>query len=521
MRVRMNKMSVVLWSVAVSLAMTAGCKDDGGDTPGEPKPEYEANTFTVASTNMRMPGAGKMTSEFADSPVGSGLKSVVDGNVRTKFATAHNSFYILYEGLVSWPVNSYSIASATDSPDKDPKSWTLWGSNDNAKWTQLDAQKDYAFAGRGVAAEFEFANTTSYKYVRLSIEANGGGDGVQLAEYSLKYVNLNIDDLMARADGRSNSAKTPMGTHFENRHQTTADDRAWLADATKEPEASQAGDFTLKEFGVTLYPTGGTPSPADCNQHGVGDCSAIAVFGSFAYIYPDFVKDIITDNGNQTYTVEMFDPAGNPIEVTVSSRFVADGNGTIQAVTGKNNVACWSTVLEKAMMKWQYVYKANYNIGGIGTEHVAPLFTGNGNSFAFAPGKLTGAELHRAVSALLRKGQLVIGGFNAGGVPIAGYSSATTVNGHAYTFMHPHNTTSLFVMRNPWGGHNGDVPPADDGQIAIPNNSVIPPMIDLRIVEPGKAANYGSGTSLPYDPPKFSRAEMVMRVSPELMQTGR
>jgi hypothetical protein len=512
----------ILWSLLLPLALLSSCGGDEPKTVDPPKSEFEDSTFKIVS-DANMPGVGTIISEFADSPIGSGLKSLVDGNNSTEFVTSHDSFYIQYEALVTYPVNSYSIVSAADSPEKDPKSWTLSGSNDKATWTELDSQTNYMFAGRGESAEFEFDNAREFKYVRLSITANNGGEGVQVAEYSLGYFNMNINDIMAKADGRSNSSITPMGTHFQNRHVTTADDIAWFADATKEPDASQAGDFEWKEFFVTLYPTsGGEPVPADCNQHGIGDCSAIAVFGSFAYIYPDFIKDIITDNGNNTYTVDMFDPTGAPIEVTVSNKFSADRDGNIQAVTGKDNVACWSTVLEKAMMKWQKVYQANYNIGGIGTEHVAPLFTGNGNSFAFSPGKLTNAELERVVDVLLRQGQLVIGGFRDGGTPIdaPGYSGVTTVNGHAYTFMHPHDNSVLCVMRNPWGGHNGNIPGSADGQINIPDNNVVPPIIDLRVVEPGKAANYGSGTKVPYTPPTFSAAQMVMRVSSEIMRAG-
>ena len=36
---------------------------------------------------------------------------------------------------------------------------------------------------------------------------------------------------------------------------------------------------------------------------------------------------------------------------------ITDRNGTIQSASGKNNVACWSTVLEKAIIKWNAVYQ--------------------------------------------------------------------------------------------------------------------------------------------------------------------
>ena len=52
----------------------------------------------------------------------------------------------------------------------------------------------------------------------------------------------------------------------------------------------------------------------------------------------------------------------------------------------------------------------------------------------------------------------------------------------------------------------------------IPDNSTIPPTIDLRIVDPGIAANFGSGTTEPYNPPKLSAAESKMRVASYLLR---
>lgn len=512
----------------LSVAALSGCdgKTRGGNEITE---DFEPKTYTVASDNDIMPSTGILESEFEDSPLGFGLGKLVDNDADTKFVTSKTNFYILWTGSESVPVNCYSITSAPDTSAKDPKSWTLYGSTNNSEWVEIDKRADQTFPGRKVEKKYEFENTTPYKYFKLTVEANNGGKGTQMAEYSLMEKKMvvipDIADLMTKVSGRSNSSQTPMGSRFENGIVATQDQLDWLNNPDKNPllEQTSNGDLTQwKEFPVTLYPYG-APIPADCNQHAVGDCSAVAVLASFAYIYPDFIKDIVKYNGDNSYTVNMFDPKGNPVKVTVNNTFAADNGGTIGQVTGKNNVACWSTIMEKAIMKWQYVYRVNYQIGGIGTEHVAPLFTGNGNSFAFSPGALTNEELTRAVKALLMQGQLVIGGFQSGGTPIEGlgYGGVTTVNGHAYTFMHAANPSALFVMRNPWGGHNGNIPGSADGQINIPDNSVVPPIIDLRVVEPGKAANYGSGIFVPYTPPTFTRVEMIMRVTPEIMNAGR
>ena len=68
---------------------------------------------------------------------------------------------------------------------------------------------------------------------------------------------------------------------------------------------------------MDLYPFG-EPVPADINQHGIGDCSALAVLAEMAYLFPDFIKSIVSDHGDGTYTVAMYDPQGKPVDAEQS-----------------------------------------------------------------------------------------------------------------------------------------------------------------------------------------------------------
>lgn len=472
-------------------------------------------SVTIADNNKNMPTGGIITSEFSDFPSGSDISKIADNNAYTKFVTNHREFYIKWQGNASTTVNYYSLTSADDAPEKDPKSWTLKASNDKIIWFTLDKQEDQTFEARREIKEYEFDNKTAYKYYELYIKDNNGDAATQIAEWTMEEIPTNIEALMKYSNGDTHSSQTAMGKFFEGRHVTTEADRIWLADATKEPELPQSDDRHLAAFTVNLYPYG-EPVPADVNQHGIGNCSAVAVFASFAYIYPDFIKSIIKDNGDATYTVSMFDPQGNPLKVSIASKFLADQNGNIIAGTGKNNIPTWSTVLEMAMIKYNAIYKinGNYDLGGIGTEHAAPLFTGDGDSFAFSPGALTASQLAQVVKVCLRQGKIVIGGFNKADLSLDG---SKTVTGHAYTFMHSANKEALFIMRNPWGG-NPDVDGSKDGVLNVPDNGVIAPTIDLRIVEPGKAAQTGTGVKHPYIPPALKAGEAKMRVADYLLR---
>lgn len=92
-------------------------------------------------------------------------------------------------------------------------------------------------------------------------------------------------------------------------------------------------------------------------------------------------------------------------------------------------------------------------------------------------------QLARAVRVSLQQGKIVVGGFHPGDIPVDG---TLTVSGHAYTLMHSTDKAALFAKCNPWGGN----PNADGitaGIINIPDDLDIPPLVDLRVVEPGKA----------------------------------
>ena len=477
--------------------------------------------WALDANNSSMPCGGTLWTQYSDAPVGSEVGKLVDNDLDTKYVTYHSNVNINWNGNSSVSVKSYSLTSAADSPEADPKSWTLSGSSDNQKWVVLDTQKDQTFAERKQTKTYAVENEEEYRYYRLSIQSNHGASSTQLAELSLAASAFvgDIDDLMSKSSGSTYSPDNVMGTqHAESDLSVTQEKLLWLKDPNKEPDTF-AG-LSWAGFQVSnLYPFS-EPCPADVNQHSIGDCCLCAVMGSLSYVYPGFIKNIIKNNGNQTFTVKLYDPKGQQIEVGVSNLFVGT-SGSLGASSGKSGQPTWSTVLEKAVIKWFQAFRNTSDIGGIGSEYAAAIITGNGSSFAFAPEKLTPAELQRAVSVSLKRGKLVVGGFTKSDVPVDG--KYKTVSAHAYTVSLPVDDTMLFVMRNPWGavptisgGHDG----TGDGMLFIKDDNTVPPLIDLRIMEPGAAEEFGVGGNLsPYTPPSYT--PMPMRIAPHLLRTGR
>ena len=496
----MSYLKPVVYAISFALLLVGCTKEESPS--GEEK--YVAPTsYKLLDENPNFPYGGTISTGNVDAPRGGEVVCLADGSVTTDYCTGQRTVDIVFESAQAFALNAISLVSSSET-GSDPASMILHGSSDKSRWQQLCVERNLSFASVGEEKSWEVASDKKYRYYRLRLSAALECPGIRLAEWKMTENEVvDFSDLMTYATGKTYSDVTPMGKKFADVRVATAEQIAWLNDPTQNPpiEAAtlNADNYMMKALEVNLYPYG-SPSPADVNQHAIGDCCACAVFASFAYTRPQFIKSIITQNGN-IFTVKMYNPAGEPITVKVNNEFICGLKGKLQALSGKNQIATWSTVLEKALMKWQYVYKYNYGIGGIGTEHVVPLFTGNGNSFAFSPGKLSPEQLERAVKGSLSQGYIVIGGFNKGDVIIE--NTYKSVTGHAFTLMYENSENGIFAMRNPWGGAAGSPDGKEDGVMNIPNNKTITDLIDLRICYPGSSLEYFEGAEA-YFPPKFS-----------------
>ena len=223
-------------------------------------------------------------------------------------------------------------------------------------------------------------------------------------------------------------------------------------------------------------------------------------------------------DGNN-YTVHMFDPKGNPVDVVVDNKLLCNSSGGCAQVSGKNGKFDWATIMEKALMKWETCFRCN-NIGGIGTEHAAPPFTGNGDSFSFDWGdKLYNAEYAMIVDYALSNGMISVGGFHTSDVPMGDLVSVT---GHAFTVMYADEGADyLFVMRNPWGNEPAGSTATNrtDGKLKIPCEHEKLRLVDFRLVYPGaQMAEYKKENLAGYTPPRFNASYDDMNPSQAMLR---
>ena len=163
------------------------------DTPNLVSWLFTTNPIKIGLTDITdQPGI--VTAQGDNSP--NQLKeNAFDNNSNTKWLDLTNvnpttrASWIQYRLTgSSYVVTQYTIASADDFPDYDPKSWELLGSNDGSEWTTLDTRTNELFSSRSLKNTYTFTNSAAFSYYRLQINSVNNpatATGVQLAELEI------------------------------------------------------------------------------------------------------------------------------------------------------------------------------------------------------------------------------------------------------------------------------------------------------------------------------------------------
>jgi hypothetical protein len=139
---------------------------------------------------------GTITAQ-GENGVGESRAKAFDNSSATKwldFANANPStraswIQYQYANNGKFVVTQYTITSANDAPERDPRDWQLLGSNNGGQtWVTLDSRTNQTFSGRFVKNSYSVSNSTAYNIYRLNIlsVANpGSANSVQLSEIEL------------------------------------------------------------------------------------------------------------------------------------------------------------------------------------------------------------------------------------------------------------------------------------------------------------------------------------------------
>ena len=204
---------------------------------------------------------------FGTSPVGEDKDKAFDDNTATKWLCQQPTAWIAYQfgGRQRWAVTNYTLTSGNDSPDRDPRNWTLEGSNDGSDWRVVDARTGVGpWAARNTSYAFACSNTASYEYYRLNITAYNGATITQLSEIELfgerspapefdnwvSATNVNdnsacLSGILSSTGGSATAVMAYWGTND------------WGTNATAWTGSGSSSNMGVQSVGVVTCPVGG------------------------------------------------------------------------------------------------------------------------------------------------------------------------------------------------------------------------------------------------------------------------
>ena len=197
----------------------------------------------------------------------------------------------------------------------------------------------------------------------------------------------------------------------------------------------------------------------DVVQGSIGDCYLAASLSALAHANPDLIKNAIKDNGDNTYTVRLYEN-GREVKVTVDGDLAQGAAGNTRYAKSRTGNELWVGLMEKAFAQWKGGYEAIGNGGTAGS--VISAVTGKSASWTTTASNLnavyeqvkTGTANHKPMAA-----------------PTHGTTSGVDYNGtgvyanHMYPVLGATEEAGqkYIQLRNPWGRSEHGSDGKDDG----------------------------------------------------------
>ena len=142
-------------------------------------PNILSTNDTIVASSANSPSSGA-----------EGVKNVLDGKSSTKYLNFDklNTGFTVTPAAGSSIINGITITSANDSPERDPASYLIEGSNDGVVFTKVASGDIAAFSARFTTQTFTFVNTAVYKTYRVTFPkvANAAtANSMQVADVGL------------------------------------------------------------------------------------------------------------------------------------------------------------------------------------------------------------------------------------------------------------------------------------------------------------------------------------------------
>jgi hypothetical protein len=416
---------------------------------------YSFNVTTLSNVNLNLTGLSADVDLYLLNSSGTVISSSIYGTTSESITSqlSAGTYYARvnrYSGDTTYGLSlNATEVTPTPTPTPTPTDW----------YTQNLVDAQIITLTRSLATD---GNLSRNDMISIFRDAKDGGviDASELTDLrtlvsnSTRFTMADSVKVLSNKIANSDVANTRSG--FGNLFAGSSDTQMenligkWFL-GTDRPDA----DYAYQYVSGSLFQNG--LSANDVYQGAVGDCYYVATLASIAQEKPDYIQNMFTDNGDNTFTVRFYNN-GVADYVTVDRYLPTSGGYAAYAGWGGSSVSSttnelWVALAEKAYAQlaesgWSRSSTSNNSyadIEGGWMDTVIRQVTGL-SATSQSVSNMTQTQLINLVNS----NQVLTAGFVYG----AGYG---VVNGHAYTITSYNATNGTFYLRNPWGSTHANV----------------------------------------------------------------
>ena len=232
-----------------------------GYSAGGPLPVFNviADRTSPSDIISMLPATGSST------PAGEEVFRALDNNTATKYLNFNpytggngNSGMEILLNYGATIITALSVTSANDAPERDPKTYTLSGSNDGVTWTSISSGAIPAFTARFQKQTVSFTNSKAYSRYRVvfpTIIGTGAGM-LQLSELELLETTWSIPEITFNWNTGATTSSIQVSNQG-NYNVTTTDAYGCTNQVSQAITVNANPSVSISAGGPTTFCTGG------------------------------------------------------------------------------------------------------------------------------------------------------------------------------------------------------------------------------------------------------------------------
>jgi hypothetical protein len=419
---------------------------------------YSFNVTTLSNVNLNLTGLSADVDLYLLNSSGTVISSSIYGTTSESITSqlSAGTYYARvnrYSGDTTYGLSlNATEVTPTPTPTPTPTDW----------YTQNLVDAQIITLTRSLATD---GNLSRNDMISIFRDAKDGGviDASELTDLrtlvsnSTRFTMADSVKVLSNKIANSDVANTRSG--FGNLFAGSSDTQMenligkWFL-GTDRPDA----DYAYQYVSGSLFQNG--LSANDIDQGALGDCYYVATLASIAQEKPDYIQNMFTDNGDNTFTVRFYRngvadyvTVDRYLPTNLSGRAAYAGWGGSSYTSTTNEL--WVALAEKA---YAQLAESGWSRSSTSTNSYADI---EGGWMSSVISQVAGLGTSSSEAVNMTQTQL-INLVNSNQVLTVGFVDAAdntlgVVNGHAYTITAYNATNGTFHLRNPWGSSHADV----------------------------------------------------------------